>query len=268
MIVDFNGKDIYVEVHGNGAPVVLLNGIMMSIASWKPFIEPLSRDNKLILIDFLDQGQSHKMTEKYPVALQADVVKCVLDALKIKKSHISGVSYGAAVAMNFALKYPEYVDRLALFNCIAYSSKWMGYIGDAWKMARITPQIYYSTTTPIIYSMGFYNKKSDWLESRKDYLINNLFNKKAFLDAMERLIDSMTEHDVRDKLSSITAETLVVGSSDDNLTPIAEQKYIRDKIPGASLVIMDNCGHASMYENPTVFILLLTGFINHGTVTL
>ena len=58
----FKNRKVYYEVHGNaGEPIVILNGIMMSTASWKPFIDTMSRQNHLILVDFFDQGQSARM---------------------------------------------------------------------------------------------------------------------------------------------------------------------------------------------------------------
>ena len=46
---DFEGKSIYYELHGEGRPLLLLNGIMMSCGSWAEFVEPLSAQNQLIL---------------------------------------------------------------------------------------------------------------------------------------------------------------------------------------------------------------------------
>ena len=48
---DFEGKSIYYELHGEGRPLLLLNGIMMSCGSWAEFVEPLSAQNQLILLD-------------------------------------------------------------------------------------------------------------------------------------------------------------------------------------------------------------------------
>ena len=268
MLIDFNGKPIYVETYGEGEPIVMLNGIMMSAPSWKPLIPSLSKNNKLILLDFLDQGQSHKMSEDYPVTLQADVLKHVLDKLGIEKAHIAGISYGGAVAMNFAVMYPKYVDRLVLFNCIPYTTPWLADIGEGWKAARVSPELYYQMTIPVIYSMGFYNKRTEWLAARKKLLIENVFNNEEFLDAMERLTDSMYAHDVRDKLCDIESKTLVVGCRDDYLTPLSEQRLIKDSIPNASLVIIEDCGHVTPYEKPDCFISLLTGFVNHEYVVI
>ena len=57
----FENKSVYYEEYGAGRPIVVLNGIMMSCASWKEFIEPLSETNTLILVDIMDQGKTDKL---------------------------------------------------------------------------------------------------------------------------------------------------------------------------------------------------------------
>ncbi|MDR2183890.1 MAG: alpha/beta hydrolase, partial [Clostridiales bacterium] len=207
MLIPFEDKQIYVECHGRGAPSVVLNGIMMSTPSWKPFIPALSAQNRLILLDLLDQGQSGRMTEAYDITIQADVVKCVLDALKIDSANLVGISYGASVAMNFALKYPRHIDKMVLFNCVPYTSPWLADIGKSWQLARVSPEAYYHATIPIIYSTDFFNQNLDWMSARKGFLTQNVFNNQDFLDAMDRLIDSAATHDVRDGLGDIGAKT-------------------------------------------------------------
>ena len=59
----FGNKSIYYEEYGQGEPLILLNGIMMSCMSWAEFIEPFSTHNRLILVDFLDQGRSARMDD-------------------------------------------------------------------------------------------------------------------------------------------------------------------------------------------------------------
>ena len=266
MLIPFNDKQIYVECHGEGSPIVMFNGIMMSASSWKPFVSALSKHNKLILLDFIDQGKSGKMSGNYDITLQADAVKCVLDELQIRMAGIAGISYGASVAMNFALKYPSCVEKMVLYNCVPYSSPWLQAVGKSWQLARTSPEMYYYAAIPIIYSMGFYNQNQDWLNARKDFLTGHVFNNQDFLDAMDRLTNSAATHDVRDKLGDIAAKTLLVGGSEDYLTPVSEQKFIQERIPGASLVIMEGCGHAAMYEQPEIFASILTGFINSDSI--
>ena len=75
----FEGKQIYYELHGEGRPLLLLNGIMMSCRSWAEFVQPLSAQNQLILLDMLDQGRSAKMTEPYDHSVQIRLVDALLD---------------------------------------------------------------------------------------------------------------------------------------------------------------------------------------------
>ena len=51
---EYQGKNVYYETHGEGKPLILLNGIMMSTKSWGIFKEAFSANNRLILLDFLD----------------------------------------------------------------------------------------------------------------------------------------------------------------------------------------------------------------------
>ena len=86
----FQGKQIYYELHGEGKPLLILNGIMMSTKSWSEFIEPFSASNQLILLDMVDQGQSAKMTKAYNHSIQVDLVKALVDHLNIEKVNIYG----------------------------------------------------------------------------------------------------------------------------------------------------------------------------------
>ena len=268
MLITFGDKQIYAEVYGEGEPLVLLNGIMMNVKSWAAFIPALSSRNKLILIDFLEQGQSSKMDEGFHVSLQADVVKCVLDELEIPKAHVAGISYGASVAIYFAGKYQDRLNKLMLFNGIAYTSPWLCQVGNGWKTARFSPEAYYNASIPIIYSAAYYNQNLERIKERKQFLIEHVFNDEAFLNSMDRLLDSHMIHDARGILPKIQANTLVVGSRDDYLTPVCEQKFVSEQISGANLVVIENCGHASMYEKPDIFASLLLGFANSKPIAL
>lgn len=92
--------------------------------------------------------------------------------------------------------------------------------------------------------------------------LNVAFSNPIFLDALERLTLSSENYDVRDSVSKITKPTLIVAASDDNLTPTVNQQELHQLIHGSDLVIIPNCGHASMYEKPLLFVSLILGFIN------
>jgi 3-oxoadipate enol-lactonase len=261
--MDFKGKKVYYETYGQGKPLILLNGIMMSTTSWYTFREALSANNQLILVDFLDQGKSDKMEDTpYTQDIQVEVLRALLDELKLDKVNLMGISYGGEVALQFSVKYQERVDKMALFNTTAKTSPWLKDIGIGWNRSVNDPLDYYCTTIPVIYSPKFYNEKSDWMEARKALLTGKVFNQKPFMDSMVRLTESADNHDVTGELSKIKIPTLIVSSENDYITPMPEQKKLHELISTSELVVLPETGHASMYERPVLFASLLLGFIN------
>ncbi|MEG1633600.1 MAG: alpha/beta hydrolase [Oscillospiraceae bacterium] len=255
----FEGKTVYYETYGAGRPLLLLNGIMMSCASWKEFIEPLSAQNFLILADLIDQGKSSKMTEPYDHSVQLRLVDALLEQLGLDRVCIAGISYGSEVGLEYAILHPDRVERLMLFNATAATGPWLRDIGRAWNLAAGDAEQYYHTAIPVIYSPQFYREHNDWMENRKKTLLP-VFGNRDFIAAMIRLTDSSENYDVRERLGEVSCPTLIVSCPQDYLTPEAEQKYLADNISDSHYVAIQNSGHASMYEQPMLFAALILGF--------
>lgn len=260
----FQGKEVYYQVLGEGQPLLLLNGIMMSTKSWTPFLEAFHQGgNQLILVDLLDQGQSEAMDGDFELPLQARMLAELLRHLNIASTAVFGTSYGGEVALNLAVNHPEMVNRMVLANTVARTNAWLKEIGEAWNLAVGDPLAYYSTTIPVIYSPDFYDRKADWMKNRKDLLTSTAFANPDFLQRMVRLTRSAESHDVTDRLHLIDCPVLVISSQQDHITPIEEQEYLRDHIKGAAHVVFPKTGHAAFYERPDAFVSVMMGFINH-----
>lgn len=264
----FQDKKVHYEVHGNvGEPIVLLNGIMMSTASWKPFIEGMTRNNTLVLVDFFDQGQSERMTESYDHSIQVELLDAVLEEVSAQlwyeKFTLMGISYGGEVAIQYALAHPNRVRRLVLANTCGRTSSWLKKIGDGWnEVAKAgSGYAYYLTTIPVIYSTKFFEDRADWMENREAFL-TEYFGREDVRQALIRLTDSSVSYNVVDRLHEITCPTLIISSSEDVLVPPTEQQLLHEKIKGSVYVTINGSGHASMYEVPEAFAALTLGFAN------
>lgn len=265
----FRDKKVYYEVHGNsGDPIVILNGIMMSTASWKPFIETMSRQNHLILVDFFDQGQSARLEgETYDHSLQVELLDAVLEEVSgqiwYERFTIMGISYGGEVAIQYALAHPKRVRRLILANTCGRTSGWLKKIGDGWNEVAKTGSgyAYYLTTIPVIYSTKFFEDRAAWMENREAYL-TEYFGREDVRRALIRLTDSSVGYNVVDRLCEITCPTLIISSDQDVLVPPTEQQLLHEKIKGSVYVTINGSGHASMYEAPESFAALTLGFAN------
>ena len=262
-----HGRDIFYQVDGDLTSgkeiIVLLNGIMMSTASWDGFVKAFSETTTLIRFDMLDQGQSARMDEPYDQSLQVDVLIALLDHLAVSSCHLVGISYGASVALQAAIRFPKRVAKLVLANAVAATSPWLKAIGDGWNQVAKTRdgEAYYNISIPYIYSDTFYNQNIAWMEARKEMLVP-LFSDPEFLDRMTRLTVSAETHDTRDQLQDIAMPTLLIAGEKDVLTPRSEQEFLHHQIPDSTLLVFPGCGHASMYEQPKAFTSSILGFVH------
>ena len=267
-IFKYEDKEIFYTVDGEISSekeiIIILNGIMMSTISWDIFVEPFTKNNTLIRFDMFDQGQTSKLNKDYTQEIQVKLLKSLLDFLEVNKVNIVGISYGASIALQFAAKYQDYINKLIVANVVAKTSPWLKAIGDGWnEVAKSRNGLaYYNISIPYIYSPQFYTTNLNWMEERKKMLIP-IFSNEVFLDAMVRLTKSAETHDVVESLKLIKTKTLIISSKEDYLTPVFEQVYIDKMLPNSNLVIIPECGHASMYEKPELFTSLILGFINN-----
>lgn len=255
-------KDIYYEVHGDSeTTLVVLNGIMMSTASWQAFIPHLKKHYKVVLVDFHDQGKSEFMDEGYSNDIQVDVVLELMKLLDLKEVVLMGISYGGEIAMRLAIKDASRLKQLILSNTTAYTNQQLKAIGENWIYAAQTHDgaQFFKATIPPIYSMGFYENHIEWLTNREKLFISAFSHE--WYDGFIRLVNSAENHDVRDQIHQIEVPTLVISADEDIITPLPCQYELMAALKNAHHVELKNCGHASMYEQPTAFMTAVNGFI-------
>src|SRR3954462_13398069 len=108
--VDVNGVHMYYETHGDGTPLVLLHGGMLSIdLNFAGLIPTLAKKHRVIGVELQGHGRTADINREItPAALASDVVG-LLDHLGIDRAHVLGHSMGGAVTMELAVSYPDRV---------------------------------------------------------------------------------------------------------------------------------------------------------------
>jgi pimeloyl-ACP methyl ester carboxylesterase len=104
----------YVEV-GEGPPLLLIPGAFTTYRTWNGIILELSSHYRILAIDYVGVGDSDKPEKgfRYTVEEQADVVAEMIVALRLSRVNVVGASYGGAVALNLAARYPDLVNKIA-----------------------------------------------------------------------------------------------------------------------------------------------------------
>jgi 2-hydroxymuconate-semialdehyde hydrolase len=110
---------------GKGYPVVLLHGSGPGVtawANWNKLFPILSKEYRVIAPDmggfgFTEQPEGHVNNMNSWVQQTIDL----FDALKIEKAHLVGNSFGGALALSMAIRYPERISKLVLMGAMGVS---------------------------------------------------------------------------------------------------------------------------------------------------
>jgi 3-oxoadipate enol-lactonase len=259
-----NGIEIYYELHGPeyGEVLVLSNGILMSTASWAFQTPVLSKHYRLLLYDCRGMWQSEHSPGPYSMALHADDLAALLDALDIQGAHIAGTSYGAEISMLFALRHPQRVQSLIVTSAVSYIDPLLRGMGDAWLAAAEArdPELLYRVVYPLTFSEAWIAANAAVLEQARERY------RALDMDAFRELLLAFLQLDVTADLHEITAPTLVLVGEHDLLKPRKHAEVIAREIPDAELGIIPHAGHAAVWEQPDVFNSLILGFLAKHTM--
>ena len=99
---------------GEGFPLVLLHGNGEDHTYFKRQMGPFSQHFRVIAVDTRGHGESPRGTAPFTLEQFAEDLKEFLDGRSITRCHLLGFSDGGNIALLFALKYPEYVEKLIL----------------------------------------------------------------------------------------------------------------------------------------------------------
>jgi len=104
---------------GSGPAVVLLHGFLENSSMWNQISEQISKKNRVVCIDLLGHGATENCGYIHTMEDQAEMVKAVLDHLRLRKYILIGHSMGGYIALAFAKLYPNNVKGLCLMNSTA-----------------------------------------------------------------------------------------------------------------------------------------------------
>lgn len=259
-----DGLDLYYEVEGNRAAnecLVFLNGLTQSTQAWG-LITPYFKDRyKIILLDFIFQGQSSKEGEWRNFEQHARDVKGLLEKEGIKKFNLVGLSYGSFVSQHFAVSFPEMLNKLILISTVAHKNPYFEAIELSWENAL---------------KLGGYNLLLDIMLPSvlsEDYFINPLIPidvmKAARKDlnqnagAILKLMRATKERtDFRKELNRIVTPTLIIQGEKDTLLPVHMANEVHLNIKNSRFIIIPRAGHTLNLEHVPEVCKHIQAFLN------
>src|SRR2546428_12269799 len=113
---DVNGIKLYYEIHGAGAPLILLHGGLGAISMFGPNLPALAEGRQVIAVDLQGHGRTADIDRPLSPELMADDIAALIKHLKLERPDLMGYSMGGGVALHTAARYPERVGKLVIVS--------------------------------------------------------------------------------------------------------------------------------------------------------
>jgi len=112
--IEAGGIRYYYEIHGQGAPLLLLHGGLGSTDMFAPILPILAEKRRVIGIDLHGHGRTELGTRTIELDAMGRDMATILGALNLKQVDVLGYSMGGGVGFQLALQHPDKVRRLVL----------------------------------------------------------------------------------------------------------------------------------------------------------
>lgn len=241
--------DINYQIQGSGSPLLMIMGLSFSLLDWgKKFIDLLSQNYQLILFDNRDAGLTSQSPRSYDIVNMADDTAGLLEALDINKAHVFGVSMGGAIAQQFALKYPNKLNKLILGCTMAGGT--CSQFGDISGLMN-------GDFLELLFTPTFINNNRQELQE----FLKETTPLHSQNEALQRQLQAFATHNTCDTLSNIKAHTLILTGNKDIVIPAINSDVMAKKIPNAKLEVIADAAHGLFYSHADTTAQLIHAFL-------
>jgi len=259
--VKINDIQLFYEIHGNGVPLLLVAGLASDSQSWQPIIGDLARHCRVITPD--NRGVGRTVPQDIDLSIQQIADDCIalVRHLGLASVNLLGHSMGGFVALDCAIRYPEYVDKLILAGTSVCSSQrsnallrdWVSYLESG-----MDPELWFRNMFYWIFTKRFFDNReavNDAIRFALEYPYpqSNV--------AFRNQVGAITEFNCINELSGITSKTMIICGKEDLVFPPEEVDRLLKAIPDAAYSLIPNAAHSIHMENPEAFTNCILDFL-------
>jgi len=252
-----SNQNYYSFIDNNTTPLVFIHGVGLDHQMWKPQINSLNEFSTLTY-DLLGHGNSELKNDEVTLNDFSNQLKSLLDFLNIKKINLIGFSLGSLIAIDFTIKFKEYLDTLTLMGTTYQrTDEERSKVLDRFEQAKLNKPISrqalkrwfsdkYLDDNPEIYSefMNILNKEP------KDH--------DNFLKAYKLFAN---HRDDIGSIKKIETKTLIMTGSDDPGSTVSMSKSLSKDLVNSKFVEVKNGKHLCSIECADEVNINLKNFI-------
>jgi 3-oxoadipate enol-lactonase len=244
-----------------GVPLIFIHGFPFNRSMWEEQLNLLGKEHRVIAYDVRGHGGSNPGTQEFSVQLFTDDLFHFMDALKIERAILCGLSMGGYIALNAIHQQPSRIASLILCDTQCFADT------DEAKEKRMK-------AIEHIREHGLKQYAKDSVD--KLFSKTSLNTKKETVSYIQEIILSTPVETICNTLmalagrketctgaSLIRVPVLILVGEEDQVTPPETARKLQEFIPGASLRVLENAGHLSNLENPEIFNLHVQTFLGN-----
>ena len=266
-----SGLRVHYRDQGNqeGAPIVLLHGTSASLHAWEPLVELLGGEYRIITYTQPGHGLTGPHPDRdYSYAGMAQALDLVVDELGVEKFVLGGNSMGGWMSWRYAVENPDRVAALVLLDASGMplrEGEEAPPLNIGFKLAQ-NPlgRVFLENYTPrSLVEKSVYEtvSKSGFVDDayvdRYWELLRYPGNRRAMAD----MFKTDRELQMADRVSEITAPTLLIWGADDQLVYASAAQTFDERMANADAVIYEGIGHLPMEEAPQRTALDIDAFL-------
>ena len=258
-----NGVDLYYEIHGTGKPLLIIAGLASDSQSWQPIMKELSQNYRVITFD--NRGVGRTKPQDIETSIQDITEDCIalIKHIGLSSVNLLGHSMGGFVALDCAIRYPEYVSKLILAGTSAFNSErnnalfldWISYLEKGMNSELWFRNIFYW-----IFSKLFFEDK-EALNNAVQFAIEYPYPQTKI--AFKNQVKAIKEFNCLEDLPGINSKTMIICGKEDLLFPPEESFNELQAIPGAIFSIVEHAAHSIFIEKPVEFMVLIQNFLDN-----
>ena len=258
--VEAGGQSLYYEVHGEGEPVLCVQGLATDLVAWTLQVPAFSAAHRMVVFDNRDVGRSSRAEDPYELADMARDALALADALELDSFHLLGYSMGGAIAQEIACQAPERIRTLTLAMTFASGGAWARSLSDTWsaRVRVISREQHIDELLLLNHSEEFF-ENADAVAYMRGLMRDNPHPQEP--DAFARQLAASCRHDARDRLRTLALPTHVIGAERDILVPVWKAKELAELIPHAKLTVIEGAPHGALIEQAERFNNVVLDFI-------
>jgi 3-oxoadipate enol-lactonase len=250
---------LYVEEHGDGKPLLLIEGLGQSMWAWREQVPVFAERFRTIAYDTRGTGRSPVPAEPYGID---DLARDAAEVLDGRGAHIVALSMGGYIALTLALARPELVLSLVLAATGAGGPERVPrpqQVRDAYAAATgLAYDEYGRRTLPLTFSPGWTKRNADRFEqilkARREHQTPDE-TRDAHINACYGFYARGCE------VERIEAPALVVHGDGDLIVPVENGRILASRLPNARYVELPGVGHNLQLEAPQTFNELILAFL-------